>query len=140
MPLKTHHNDAPLLNLTPMIDVLFLLIIFFMVGTRFTDGERKIKLQVPTVGQVASDSANLPQKKVVHVFRDGRILLDEQPVSLEQLTSQLQSACSQQPATSIAVRGDAEGSFQNVASVLGACKAAGVRNMAVSVRVGTVTR
>ena len=140
MPLKTHLDEAPSLNLTPMIDVLFLLIIFFMVGTRFTDGERKIKLQVPTVGQAASSSVALPDKRVVHVFRDGRILLDDQPVSLEQLSTQLKTACAQKPTTSIDVRGDAEGSFQNVASVLGACKAAGARNLAVSVQVGKVTR
>ncbi len=139
MPLKTHHDEAPTLNLTPMIDVLFLLIIFFMVGTRFTDGERKIKLQIPTVGQVAS-GAPQNNKRVVHVFRDGRILLDAEPVSLEQLTNQLQEASAQQPGLSIAVRGDAAGSFQNVASVLGACKAAGVRDMAISVRTGNVTR
>ena len=117
-----------------MIDVLFLLIIFFMVGTRFTDAESKIKLQVPEVGQIASPTA-LPQKHVVHVFRDGSILLDEQPVSLDQLVAQLQTARTAQPALNIAVRGDAEGSFQSVASVLGACRQAGITNMAISVRV-----
>ena len=41
MPLKTHQDDLPAINLTPMIDIVFNLIIFFMVSTRFTEIERK---------------------------------------------------------------------------------------------------
>ena len=134
MPLKTTYDEAPTLSLTPMIDVLFLLIIFFMVGTRFTDAESKIKLHVPEVGQIASQAA-APQKRVVHVMRDGSIVLDDQPVSLDQLISQLQTERASRPGLNIAVRGDAEGSFQNVASVLGACRQAGITNMAISVRI-----
>jgi biopolymer transport protein ExbD len=50
MPLKTHVDEQPTLNLTPMIDIVFLLIIFFMVGTKFTELERKMALEVPQVG------------------------------------------------------------------------------------------
>ena len=57
MPLKTLVDDAPTLNLTPMIDVVFLLIIFFMVGTKFTELERTIALQVPQVSSAVPLSA-----------------------------------------------------------------------------------
>ena len=40
MPLKTHQEQLPELNLTSMIDIVFLLIIFFMVGTKFAEIER----------------------------------------------------------------------------------------------------
>ncbi|MEM7317376.1 MAG: biopolymer transporter ExbD, partial [Planctomycetota bacterium] len=69
MPLKTYQDEQPTLNLTPMIDVVFLLIIFFMVGTRFADNERKIELDLPTVGEVSALSA-APQMRVVHVLQD----------------------------------------------------------------------
>ena len=74
MPLKTHQDDLPALNLTPMIDVVFLLIIFFMVGTKFTD-ERDIQLKVPAVGQLPANAAT-SQRKTISVLRDGRILLN----------------------------------------------------------------
>ena len=49
MPLKIQqHDDMPALNLTSMIDVLFLLIIFFMVATKFDEMERNIQVAVPT--------------------------------------------------------------------------------------------
>ena len=54
MPLKNQLEEMPVLNLTSMIDVLFLLIIFFMVGTKFIETERQIDLKLP---QVKSDAA-----------------------------------------------------------------------------------
>ena len=51
MPLKIQHDEAPALNLTSMIDVLFLLIIFFMVATKFDEMERNIEVAVPEVAQ-----------------------------------------------------------------------------------------
>ena len=37
MPLKTHMDEQPSLNLTPMIDIIFLIVIFFLVGTQFKE-------------------------------------------------------------------------------------------------------
>ena len=94
MPLKTHLDEQPTLNLTPMIDIVFLLIIFFMVGTKFTELERKIGLQVPEVADRGALTA-APERKVVNVYRDGTLSLDRSPVTLDQLTSQLAAARSQ---------------------------------------------
>ena len=133
MPIKTYQEEAPTLNLTPMIDVVFLLIIFFMVGTRCTGDERKIKVQLPTVGSAAS-LTSAPQKRVVQVFADGSVQLDDDRMSITELTDSLKNSVRQNPAVSVAVRGDADGPFQNVASVLAACRTAGIQDMAVSVR------
>ena len=133
MPLRTDTLDEPQLNLTPMIDIVFLLIIFFMVGTRFTGDERKIKVQLPTVGSAAS-LTSAPQKRVVQVFADGSVQVDDDRMSITELTDSLKNSVRQNPAVSVAVRGDADGPFQNVASVLAACRTAGIQDMAVSVR------
>ena len=51
MPIKTSALDEmPTLNLTAMIDILFLLIIFFMLGTKFVEEEHRINIDVPRVG------------------------------------------------------------------------------------------
>ncbi len=133
MPLKTHQDEAPSLNLTSMIDVVFLLIIFFMVGTKFTDMERNIALQVPQVSDGGA-LAPAPEKRVINVYRDGRISLDRQFVTLEQLTAELAAARAEYADLGVIVRGDAEGPFQHVASALNACRQAGVSDMGISVR------
>ena len=122
-----------------MIDIVFLLIIFFMVGTKFSELERKIGLQPPQVNDTGALSA-APEAKTVNVFRDGRIELDNRPVSIEELVAELSTATAQYPALGVLVRGDANGRYQSVASVLAACSKAGVRKMGVSVRISSASQ
>ena len=132
MPLKTHLDEAPTLNLTPMIDVLFLLLIFFMLGAKFTELERSVPVKVPQV----SDVDKLPQQsasRTINVTRDGRISLDRQFVKLEELGRVL-TAERAQSELRVLVRGDADTSFQTVAAVLNTCRQAGVTQLGVSVR------
>ena len=76
-----------------------------------------------------------PEKKVVNVYRDGQITLDRQIVTLQQLTTRLAAARGEYQDLGVLVRGDAEGPFQNVASVLSACRQAGISDMGISVRI-----
>jgi biopolymer transport protein ExbD len=133
MPLKTHLDDEPTLNLTAMLDVMFLLIIFFMLGTRFIDDERKIGLRVPEVVDHGTLTA-APARKEVNVFRDGKITLDRAPVTLAELTTRLAAARRQYSDLGVLVRGDAHVDLQNAADVLNACKQAGIQDLNIAVR------
>jgi len=133
MPLKTHSDDQPSLNMTPMIDCVFLLLIFFLLGTKFTELERKIGLRIPEVRNAQALSP-APSKKVVNVHRDGTVTLDQTAVTLDDLTSRLKQARSQYADLGVLVRGDAQGQFQRVAEVLNACKQAGVAELGIGVR------
>ncbi len=132
MPLKTHLDEQPTLNLTSMIDIVFLLIIFFMVGTEFTDMERKIPLQVPEVADEGTLTA-APQRRIVNVYRDGRVTLDDAEMTLGELTATLAAICRQYDDLAILVRGDGRGDYQRVAEVLTACKRAGVKRLEIAV-------
>ena len=136
MPLKTQLDEQPSVNLTPMIDIVFLLIIFFMVGTKFVEMERKMAVQVPAVTDAPTMTA-APERRRINVYRDGQISLDGQTVTLEQLTEQLSASRHEYAGLGVIVRGDAEGAFQNVASVLNACRRAGIAEMGISVRMAS---
>ena len=138
MPLKTHIDEQPSLNLTPMIDIVFLLIIFFMVGTKFSELERKITLEVPQVAEVKS-LVPAPESRVVNVYRNGQVKLDGETVSLDALKSALANARTEYAGTRVLVRGDAEGPFKNVARVLSVCRQAGIDQMGISVRLARRT-
>ena len=139
MPIKTHQDEQPTLNLTPMIDIVFLLIIFFMVGTKFTELERKIGLQVPEVTELGALTP-APEKRVVNVYQDGQISLDRETVTLNELTNRLANTRSQYKDLSVLIRGDAAGTFQRVAEVLAACKQAGIADLGISVRIAARER
>ena len=137
MPLKLQHEQARL-DLTPMIDVVFLLIIFFMVATKFTELERDIDLHVPEVAS-AAPLTSAPKQRTVGVRDDGQITLDGQSVSLEELTAQLSAAQREYPQLSVAIRGDGACPFQHVAAAIAACKDAHISELGIVVRIAEKT-
>ena len=147
MPLKLNTTDeAPQLNLTPMIDVVFLLVIFFMAATQFTEVERAVEIELPDVPGDGVTVATVVQPRVVTVTSDGNLLLDGQATTTDELTEQLTAAVADAPELDVLILGDARSDFQHVASALAACRAAGVVNVelpvdiAVKAQADTITR
>ena len=134
MPLKTQQDEQPALNLTPMIDVVFLLIIFFMVATKFSERERDIELELPEVA-AASALTSAPKQRVVAITSEGQATLDGTEVSLTELTNALTAARQEYPNTSVVIRGDASCAFQHVAAALAACKDANISDLGITVRI-----
>lgn len=136
MPLKTHQDDLPAINLTPMIDIVFNLIIFFMVSTRFTQIERKVDVSVPEVGG-ANSLSTVPKSHVVNIYRDGGLGLDGQTVTLVELRARLAALHRQAPDVEVTVRGDGLAHYQHVAAVMAACQQAGISEMGIAVAPNT---
>ena len=137
MPLKVNRDIESTINLTPLIDIVFLLIIFFMVGTRFSELneiERSIPLQVPAVSN-AKALSSAPRKRVINVLETGEIVLDDQTVSVEQLKQELKSTQQQYQQLGVVVRGDANALHQHVAQVMAVCREANISDLNISVRV-----
>jgi biopolymer transport protein ExbD len=133
MPLKTTMDEAPVLNLTPMIDVLFNILIFFLVGTTFAEAELDMQVKVPKVSDKLTLSA-APERRIVNVYQDGSVSLDDQPMTLDQLTQELSAAHAQYADLGVTVRGDGTGPFQNVANALSAVRLAGISDMGIAVQ------
>jgi biopolymer transport protein ExbD len=137
MPLKTQLDEAPQLNLIPMVDMMFNLIIFLLATTSFASMERNIGLKVPEVADKGALTA-APEKKVINVYQDGHVEIDDakgpRTVTLPELTEWLAAKRAQYNDMGVIVRGDGRGEFQNVAEVLNACKQAGIQELGITVR------
>lgn len=133
MPLKTQTDELPALNLTPMIDVVFLLIIFFMAASKFAEVEADIDLQLPEVA-TARPLTSAPKQRTVSVEKDGQVQLDGEVMSLAELTSKLAAAQREFAQLSVVIRGDAACAFQHVAAALLACKDANISELGITVK------
>ncbi|HIF30640.1 MAG: biopolymer transporter ExbD [Pirellulaceae bacterium] len=139
MPIKTHADEQPTLNLTPMIDIIFLLVIFFMVGTKFAEAERNVDVRLP---QVESSQAprTPPKRHIVTVAADGQILWDGHAVTVRELRGQLQRTRDVEGVVRVVLRGDGNSPYRNVAAVLNACRDEGVDELGMSVRLASRIR
>lgn len=136
MPLKVDSLEEPTLNLTPMIDVVFNLIIFFMVGTRFADMERQFDINLPTVS-AAQPLTRPPDEIIVNVYPDGRIIVGQQTLNLTELETHLREAHGRYAEQAVLVRGDGRGVYQHVMDVLAACHQAGIENFSLATQQST---
>ena len=118
------------LNLTPMIDVVFLLLIFFMVTTTFLDPEREIDVELPTA-QSAGEPDQAPDEIVVNVLEDGRLLIAGEEVSREELLGVFKAAAQHDPDTPVTIRGHRLAQHEKIVGVMDACGVAGLSNLAV---------
>lgn len=133
MPLRTESLEDPQLNLTPMIDVVFLLIIFFMVGARFTEEaqHQQFDVELPTASPLQPMSRQ-PDPLVVSVTQDGRIRLQNRELTPSELLSQLKSAKAAYESQAVLIRGDASVSYQGIMDVMNACHQAEIRRFSLA--------
>lgn len=131
MATRRQRSEDASINLTPMIDVVFLLVIFFMVGSKFSEAESRIKVNVPTVGEMRSIT-RAPDERVVAISLDGTITLDGQMMTLGELTATLRQQHANYPGLKVAVRGEASGSLQQTVEVLHAVRTSGVDQIGIS--------
>jgi biopolymer transport protein ExbD len=131
MPLKTEGIEEPTMNMTPMIDVVFLLIIFFMVASRIGEQEREFDVNLPTVA-AAQPLTSKPDEIVINVFRDGRIVVRGEERTLTQLEGDLEQARQRYADQAVLIRGEGEGRYQRVVDVLVACHRARIKNFSLA--------
>jgi biopolymer transport protein ExbD len=140
MPIKTDSLEEPQLNLTPMIDVVFLLIIFFMVGARFTEeaNDQKFEIELPTAAPVQIMSRT-PDALVVVVSKNGTMTMKKKELSPEQLLQELRAAKAAYVDQTILIRGDGDGNYQAVIDVMNACHQAGIKKFSLAFKPTEVT-
>ena len=123
-------DDEMTLNLTSLIDVVFLLLIFFMVATTFLDPEREIGIELP-VASSAEPRADLPDELVINVGREGQLTLGGRTLDRAGLDAELLAVARRAPETPVTIRGDRLVHHEDIVGVMDACGSAGLSNLAV---------
>lgn len=121
-------------QLTPLIDCVFLLLIFFLVATTYQDPERELDVELPPA-ESGSEREAL-EEIVLNVFRDGRVALHGREVDGDGLRSELERAAAHDPLTPVTIRGDARAEHARIVAVMDACALAGLSNLSVGTLAG----
>jgi biopolymer transport protein ExbD len=111
---KTENTPYDDINITPMLDLAYVLLVTFIILT--TASVQGVKVDVPRT--LAASSLSKPQTRAITVTRDGAVYLDAYPVTLEQLEQRLATYRSGNPALPVVLKADARTQYQKVAEVL----------------------
>jgi len=114
------------LSITPLIDVVFLLLIFFLVASRLTEEERELDLSLPSVSESLPASFQ-PDELIINIDSEGRYFVDGTFRQIEQLEQLLRRAQANNPLTQkVIIRGDRQSTWEQVIAVIGLCKKVGI--------------
>lgn len=113
------------INITPMLDLAFVLLIIFIILT--TASVQGIRVNLPKASNTPSLAK--PQTKAVTIAQDGSIFLDAYPVTLDQLESLLQQYKAVNPELPVVVKGDSFVQYQRVVEVLDILGRVGITQM-----------
>lgn len=125
----TNIQQGAELELAPMIDVVFLLLIFFIVTWQFARFERDMDISVPAAEETTDEPRNVGEI-IVNVRTDGSIVLNGLEVSEDELLAKLKSISQAYPDQAVILRGSSEANFQAIINVLDEIKKAGIWNVA----------
>ena len=119
-----------ILNLTSLIDVLFLLLIFFMISTTFLS-QPAINLELP-----AAANAELVRQTpiVIHIDESGTVYLNDEPTALALLEASLKRRLFDSADKAVVLKADSRVSHGSVVQVLDVIKGSGVKKLVVSTR------
>lgn len=127
MLIKSQRVESPAtLELTPLIDMVFLLLIFFLVATSFHQEEREMQIALPAAKAAGPISSAL-REIIVNVDEQGAVIVSGRSMSHEDLATLVTEAVETNPEQKVTVRGDRRTAYDNVVRVLDICKQSGVQ-------------
>ncbi len=133
MNLRPDRRDERVdVNLTPLIDVVFLLLIFFMVSTTF-DRHAKLKVELPEAS--ASKEQQVEQQVVLSIDAKGNYFINDRQVvntTLETLKSALQKTIADKKDVSLVLRADAKTPHQSVVRAMDAASQLGLTRLSIA--------
>ena len=117
---------GPTLEMTPLIDMVFLLLVFFLVATTFYQAEREMQIALP-FSKASGPISTLLREFIINVDREGRIVVAGRTIDEPELKNMIAEAITANPEQKVTVRGDRGTPYGNVVRVLDVCKAGGIQ-------------
>ncbi len=125
-------RSAGLVNLTPMIDVVFQLLLFFLVASKFAEDERELNIVLPHASE-ARPLTTKPDLLFVNVDAQGRYFIGREEFDSKGLEAKLRQVSANNPGQqTVEIRADRQCRWEFVVAVMNLCNKAGIRDYRVT--------
>lgn len=128
----------PGFQMTPMIDVVFQMLVYFLAATSIVALESQLSANLPGAKAISEEAKKQVEDVTITVLADGSILADGTPYdskdseTLPELTAMLKDLAAIFENQAVIIRGDVQAKHKRIISVLNACSSAGIKNLVFS--------
>jgi biopolymer transport protein ExbD len=122
-------EKQPELMIIPMIDIIFFLLVFFMMSTLYMVEQRTISIHLP---QAAAAQQEIAKNINITVLQDDKVIFDQEEIPLPLLQKRIHAELAKQPENIFVVRADKEAEYGQFVAVLDELKLSGARRVAVA--------
>lgn len=129
--VRKNKSRAPGLALTSMLDVIFLLLCFFVTVSVFSQWENEISIKLPSAA-TAEEPDRLPGEIVVNLAKDGRVSVNGKVLALDELRARLARISKFYPGQPVIIRADKDVRYEALVVVIDTCRAADVWNFSLA--------
>jgi len=128
MRALTQDEETHEVPLTPLVDVVFQLLIFFLVATNFVRKEIDQKIQLPKA-EAGEKQEHIPENLVINVRENGAVVINGRVVEPERLRSLVAAWHEKNKGKTVCIRGDGRVPYERIMKIMGICKAVGVNRV-----------
>jgi len=128
---RKSRSRAPQLALTSMLDVIFLLLCFFVTVSVFSQWESEISIKLPSA-TTAEEPDRLPGEIVVNLAKDGKVSVNGKVLALPDLQARLARIARFYPGQPVIIRADKEVRYETLVGVIDTCRAADIWNFSLA--------
>ena len=119
------------IEIIPMIDTMFFLLVFFMIATLSMTIQKVIQVDLPTAG---SSTDHIPEQVSLTLTKKGEVFFNKEPIVVLELEPRLQSLLQNRRHISVVINADEAVSHGRVIEVMDAVREAGILNMAIATK------
>ncbi len=128
---RTYENEPEPIQMAPLIDIVFLTLVFFMATAVYGVLESEIDITLPTA-ETSVPTTRSQGEIYINLKADGSIVVNNRTVSLTELQEVLNKVSQFFPGSSVIIRGDQSAMLGNAIKVLDCCRKANIQNVAFS--------
>ena len=132
---QRNRSKAPALALTSMLDVIFLLLCFFVTVSVFSQWESEISIKLPNA-KTAEAPERLPGEIIVNLAKDGGVSVNSVKLSLAELGARLAKVAKFYPGQPVIIRADKEVRYEALVKLIDTCRASDIWNFSLATEGG----